>query len=230
MAKLQWMKLLGEAMERNPNAKIFSVATIDGDVPRVRTMAYRTTFAESTSQPQLIATTDVRTPKVTQLYSSGQFAEIAWWLEETGEQFRMTVKTYVLPHPQHPLHARFPFDRLAQPSRSSATEWEKSRIDIFDNYMGSATRASFCRPTPGSILPGGYESAKEWPESLPRSNEVEEGSKEAIQVAEALSRFSLTVFVPFKVERVELNTAPHRRTSWIWEEAEQIWKESILVP
>lgn len=189
---------------------VYACGTIDNDVPRVRHIVHRSFLSEDTSRPLLVTTTDVRTPKVSQLYSSGQVGEIAWWMEDSGEQYRITARTYVLPKPGHPLREHFPFERLRDASNESTEDnrqwWEKTRINVFDNQLGGALRASFCRPTPGSPLSGGYESAKEWPEKLPRTDELEDGSKEAAQVIEALNNFSLCVFEPFKVERIELYT------------------------
>jgi hypothetical protein len=87
--------------------------------------------------------------------------------------------------------------------------WERERIDTFDNKMGDVLRASFCRPKPGSPLPGGYDSAKEWPERLPRSSDdaakaKAKGTGTEEEVTEALNNFALVVFLPFKVERIQL--------------------------
>lgn len=187
---------------------VYACATIDNDVPRVRHIAHRSFLSQYTPRPLLVTTTDVRSPKVSQLSSSGQVGEIAWWIEDSGEQYRITAKTYILPKPGHPLHEQFPFERLGESSNESIEDsrqwWEKARINVFDNQLGGALRASFCRPIPGSPLPGGYDSAKQWPEKLPRTNEAEEGSKEAVQIIEALNNFSLCIFEPFKVERIEL--------------------------
>ena len=179
----------------------------------MRHLIHRSLLSTTTSsRPLLVATTDVRTPKVSQLYSSGCVAEIAWWIEEAGEQYRITAKTYVLPVAGHDLHGRFPFEMLAlersegeeEGGGDNVTMWERERIDTFDNKMGDVLRASFCRPKPGSPLPGGYDSANEWPERLPRSSEAAKGTEEAKQVTEALNNFALVVFQPTKVERIEL--------------------------
>lgn len=160
----------------------------------------------STLRPLLIASTDIRTPKVAQLTSSGSVSEIAWWIEDAGEQYRITAKTYILPTKDHALHAAFPADLLGPDTEDDKVAWwERERVDTFNNKMGGVLRASFVRPTPGSPLPGGYEAGKEWPETLPRSTEAAPGSKEAELVAEALNNFSLVVFQPSKVELVQLS-------------------------
>jgi len=240
-----WVGLLYEAISRNPNAKgtTYACATIDNDVPRVRYVVHRSLLSATSARPLLVASTDVRTPKVSQLHSSSSVAEIAWWFEESAEQYRITANAYVLPKPGHVLHGRFPFDKLStypdyaaegdvddrERDRDRVRWWERERIDTFDNKMGDVLRASFCRPVPGSPLPGGYESAKQWPERLPRSSDAENGTEEAEQVTEALNNFALVVFEPVKVERIELGIVPNRRTSWKWKD-DKSWEMSILVP
>jgi len=93
--------------------------------------------------------------------------------------------------------------------------------------MGPALRASFCRPVPGSPL-SGYDAGKDWPDKLATSSKVEEGSKEKEQVEIALLNFALVMFEPVRVERVELEVVPNRRT--VWELIEGKWAESIVVP
>lgn len=185
---------------------VYACATIDHDVPRVRHLVHRSLLSTTTARPLLVSTTDVRTPKVSQLYSSGCAAELAWWIDE--EQYRITANAYVMPTSGNDLHGRFPFEKLigecCQKEEDIVKWWEKERINTFDNKMGDVLRASFVRPIPGSRLPGGYESAKEWPERLPRSADVVEGTKEAEKVTEALNNFALLVFQPFNVERIEL--------------------------
>src|ERR1700733_2088145 len=103
----------------------YACATIDYDdndhevplvLPRVRHLVHRSLLSTTCARPLLVSTTDVRTPKVSQLYSSGSrsgcVAELAWWIEEAGEQYRIAADTYVLPKPGHDLHGRFPFKKL----------------------------------------------------------------------------------------------------------------------
>jgi len=200
----------------------YACATIDhsdndrGVLPRVRHLIHRSLLSTTCARPLLVSTTDVRTPKVSQLYSSisgsrsGCVAELAWWIEEAGEQYRIAADTYVMPKPGHDLHGRLPFEKLGDYSEEVVSMeermqwWERERVNTFDDKMGDILRASFVRPEPGSVLVGGYKSAMEWPERLSRSADVVEGSKEAEQVTEALSNFALLVFRPYKVERIEL--------------------------
>jgi len=236
----------------NLNIAAYACATIDHEdndddmplvLPRVRHLVHRSLLSTTRARPLLVSTADVRTPKVSQLYPSGSrsgcVAELAWWIEESGEQYRIAADTYVLPKPGHDLHGRFPFKNLGDYSEEVVTSmsmeermqwWERERVSTFDDKMGDVLRASFVRPKPGSALPGGYKSAKEWPERLCRSADVVEGSKEAEQVTEALNNFALLVFRPYQVERIELGIVPNRRTSWEWKNDEESWEESILVP
>jgi len=252
MASPKWISPLSEAVNKYPKAKTYACATIDRGgndhdvplvLPRVRHLVHRSLLSTTSARPLLVSTTDVRTPKVSQLYSSGSgsgcVAELAWWIEEAGEQYRIAADTYVMPKPGHDLHGRFPFKKLGDYSEEEVVVlmeeermqwWERERMSTFDDKMGDVLRASFVRPEPGSVLVGGYNSAKEWPERLCRSADVVEGSKEAEQVTEALNNFALLVFRPYKVERIELGITPNRRTIWKWKNDEECWKESILVP
>lgn len=195
----------------------------------MRYVVHRAFLGSDSLRPLLVSSTDVRSPKVAQLQqqSSNPLTEVAWWIEGAGEQYRIVSRAYVLPSPKHPLYAQFPFDRLTPSSAASsqtaagesselhkdsddenttlAQWWEKERIATFNDRMGGALRASWCRPTPGSDLPGGYDSAKEWLERLPRSSDVQPGSKEEADVRYALENFALLVLEPVRVERVELH-------------------------
>lgn len=209
----------------------YALSTVDDGSPRVRYVIHRSIILPTPTLPLLVSTTDIRTPKVSQLVSSDSDSNVgvAWWFESAAEQYRITARAHLLPNPANKLYSRFPVEELAPPFIEDAAQWwENERIATFDNKMGGALRASFCRPIPGSDLPGGYESGAEWPETLPRSTEVEENSKEDKQVHEALENFSLVVLAPREVERLELGVVPNRRTRWTL--VGEDWTEKILVP
>ena len=192
---------------------MFALSTVDQGIPRGRSIVHRSIFHSESDAPLLVSTTDVRTPKVKQIQASdGKFSEIAWWIEPASEQYRITAHTHILPIKTNAIYFTFPFLELTPglDLESARKWWEEQRIDHFDNKMSAELRASFCRPTPGTYLPGGYDAALEWPQTLPKSSEVKEGTKEAEQVREALGNFSLLVFEPFAVERVELGIVPNR--------------------
>jgi hypothetical protein len=228
----------------------YALSSVDErGVPRVRHVIHRSFLKPESRRPLLVTTTDVRARKVAQLTRhgggvverGGGVVELAWWIAEAGEQYRIEANAHVLPHPtsaEHAaLHAQFPFERLAppvpvsvgnDPDDSSSQQqqehhhqqnqeeqkqkrqeeeliarWEKERRGVFDDKMGGTLRASFVRPTPGTVLIGGYDEAKEWPARVPRSAEaVSPEEEEAVRTA--LENFALVVLEPVCVERVEL--------------------------
>jgi pyridoxamine 5'-phosphate oxidase len=212
---------------------VYALATAEGNMPRVRHHVHRSFLSPINSQlTLLVSTADVRTPKISQFISHDEAtpnAEVAWWIADASEQYRISAFVHVLPSPGHHLESRFPTKRFALSSNDGSTlGWEAERIKTFDEKMGDELRASFCRPTPGSDLKGGYDEAKKWPETLPPSTEAKDG-KEKEMVQEALTNFALLVLEPVSVERVELGIIPNRRTKWSLKE-DGSWEEKILVP
>lgn len=181
------------------------------------------------SSPCLMTTTDVRTPKVQQLTaqsslraqghdgSRGGECEIAWWIESTQMQFRISGTVHVLPTPQHPLRSLFPFERLSPPRASDAShaderfDWDGERKRIFEK-LSPGLLASFCRPIPGSPHPNAHQlhTAKPkdstnspWPLELPPPGK-EENDQQRQQLAESERNFALVVIEPYKVDLVNL--------------------------
>lgn len=179
------------------------------------------------SSPCLMTTTDVRTPKVQQLTSQagqrstgpdgsrGGECEIAWWIESSQLQFRISGTVHVLPTPGHPLRSLFPFDRLSPPpapgSNETKFDWDAERTRIF-NKLNAGLLASFCRPTPGTPHPNaqqlGQAKAKDdtsspWPLELPQPGK-EENEEQKRQLEESEKNFALVVVEPYKVDLVNL--------------------------
>lgn len=180
------------------------------------------------SSPCLMTTTDVRTPKVQQLTSQsslrahgqdgsrGGECEIAWWIESTQMQFRISGTVHVLPTPGHPLRSLFPFERLSPPRApdamdTEAFDWDGERTRIF-NKLNAGLLASFCRPTPGTAHPNAdrLSSAKPkddtsspWPLELPQPGK-EENDEQKKQLEESEKNFALVVVEPYKVDLVNL--------------------------
>ncbi|EST05209.1 Pyridoxamine 5'-phosphate oxidase, Alr4036 family, FMN-binding domain protein [Kalmanozyma brasiliensis GHG001] len=181
------------------------------------------------SSPCLMTTTDVRTPKVQQLTSQsslrshgedgsrGGECEIAWWIESTQMQFRISGTVHVLPTKDHPLRSLFPFERLSPPrapdamDSDEAFDWDGERTRIF-NKLNAGLLASFCRPTPGTPHPNAakLDSAKPkddtsspWPLELPQPGK-EENDKQKEQLKESEKNFALVVVEPYKVDLVNL--------------------------
>ncbi|KAJ1026823.1 hypothetical protein NDA16_002120 [Ustilago loliicola] len=197
----------------------------DGDAPG-GIAPFNSAFGSS---PCLMTTTDVRTPKVQQLTaqsslraqgedgSRGGECEIAWWIESTQMQFRISGTVHVLPTPGHPLRSLFPFDRLSPPRNPDAMDggdkfdWDGERKRIFEK-LNAGLLASFCRPTPGTAHPNAdrLNSAKPkddtsspWPLELPQPGK-EENEEQKKQLEESEKNFALVVVEPYKVDLVNL--------------------------
>jgi len=229
-----WFTALSDALRESPKSTVYCVSTVDTasnpPVPRVRNVVNREFLSPSPNLPLLVATTDIRTPKVRELSSGAPITEVAWWIEDVREQYRLSGVMHLLPHPLHPLINSFPGERLA-PSKDETGaqfEWEKERIRVFDEKMSGPLRAWFAHPTPGGPLQS-YEDAAGWTRSLPKSYEVDDGDEATRkEVDEALRNFALMVLEPITVERLELGTVPNRRTQF--RRNDQEWLESIVVP
>ncbi|GAC97492.1 potential tRNA dihydrouridine synthase [Pseudozyma hubeiensis SY62] len=210
------------------------------------------------SSPCLMTTTDVRTPKVAQLTSqsslraSGQDGsrggecEIAWWIESTQMQFRISGTVHVLPTKDHPLRSLFPFERLSPPRAPDAMDqdaesfdWDGERTRIF-NKLNPGLLASFCRPTPGTPHPNSQQldSAKPkddtsspWPLELPQPGK-EENDEQKKQLEQSEKNFALVVVEPYKVDLV--NLADDTRTIYELVEGENAatgtWTSRRVVP
>jgi hypothetical protein len=93
--------------------------------------------------------------------------------------------------------------------------------------MSGYMKASWCRPSPGTKLEGGYEEAKKWPQDLPKLGEAEtEEDKQNLETA--LGNFALVLIDPFEVDFVELGVIPNQRT--VFARHGEDWVEEIVVP
>ncbi|KAF9487638.1 hypothetical protein BDN71DRAFT_1458347 [Pleurotus eryngii] len=133
-------------------------------------------------------------------------------------------------------------------SKEPGFDWEAKRVELFKT-MSAHMKASWCRPTPGTKLPGGYDDAKKWPERVEEPEfgdpEVPHGQSivERLTLTNnhlspphhhplyidyeqkskdwitALRNFSLVVIEPLDIDHVELGVVPNRRTHY-WRGAE----------
>lgn len=202
--------------------KAFQLATIDaeGPVPRARSHIFRSFLNSPTAPglPLLITSTDVRTPKLHHILANANI-ESCWWIEQTSEQFRITGRVSLVTSPDHQL-SKITRDHLlnnadVDPEGGLAAlmpakfDWEAKRVEIFKS-MSAHMKASWCRPTPGSVLEGGQDEVRRWPE---RVGEPKEGDgKEAWKNWEtALGNFVLVVIEPSEVDYLTLAVIPNRR-------------------
>ena len=226
-------------------------------VPKVRTLVHRAFLTPySPSHPLLLTSTDVRTPKVSQITSATHRVELAWWFPSTKEQLRITGTAHVLPSPEFSL-ANCPsnspslngaepltdaqkeeIDGAAKDAREEFTKWTKNqdseknfdweaeRRKMFES-MSEHMRAGWVRPVPGTRLVA--KGAEDWPEKLPKLDEVAEGDEHTRELVEkAFRNFALVVIEPSGIDYVELGVVPNRRT--FFEPKEGKWMEEAAVP
>ena len=203
------------------------LATIDKAVPQVRSCIIRELIFPDGNEhlPIALTTTDIRTPKVEQILANDT-VQINWWIEASMDQFRLTGKVTLVPEPGSAVFhsgGNVAFQRLSE----GGFDWEAKRVQIFDSFSGHL-RASWCRPTPGSPMKGGYDEAKKWPESIPTTTGAK-NEKEKKLVEQALANFALVLVEPTYVDWLQMGVVPNRRTLFYRGEDES-WTETIVVP
>lgn len=221
----------GRRHHTNWQHSVFQFASIDtsNNTPRVRSLVLRQFLSAKATPtlPLLVTTTDIRAQKTAQLLQNPNI-ETVFWFESTHEQYRLAGQATVVPEPSHSYYTHF--DSCQWPGLTALQkeniDWEAKRVEIFDSLSGDL-RASWCRPVPGSKLEGGYEEAKNWPETLPKlGGETSEADRRNLEVA--LGNFALVLIDPVTVDFIELGVTPHQRTKFT--RHGEIWGEEILVP
>ena len=216
--------------EKGPNGKIPTVAqlaTIDGNVPKVRSCNIRELMLPEGNEhlPIILAATDIRTPKVEQILAN-DVVQINWWFEPSGDQFRLTGRVTLVPEPGsrifHP-GGSVAFQRLS----ASGFDWEAKRVQTFDG-LNPLLRAGRCCAPPGSLLDGGYEEMREWPVTIPTSTEATTEEEKKL-VERALTNVTLVLVEPTYVDWLQLSVVPNQRTLFRREDDES-WTETIVVP
>ena len=230
---------------------MIQIATLDSSrpdgflIPRVRSQIFRSFWSsqDTLSLPLLISSTDVRTPKVTQLTTSLDKSEVVWFIEGTRQQFRFIANVYIVPEPRHHLYSYFEqsLDKAGRESglasfRQTSEDWEKKRLELFRS-MSAQMKACWCRPTPGTKLEGGQETAKTWPEKIDEPDE-HNANKREYEVAKklwdtALGNFAMMLIDPIEVDFVDVGVAPNFRSLFekrVLDEGGVEWVEEELVP
>ncbi|KAF9260854.1 hypothetical protein L218DRAFT_962191 [Marasmius fiardii PR-910] len=224
--------------------QVIQLASIDPTSPKphVRSHIFRSFLTPSNKTPEserlplILSSTDIRTPKVEQIIANPN-VEIAWWIEGTQEQFRISGIASVVSARDHLFYKHFE-EAIKNAGLNSGLrnmvdtdfDWEEKRREVFES-MSAHMKASWCRPTPGSVLTGGEEVAKRWPVRVDKpgdedGGEPSEGNKRNWEVA--LGNFALVVVDPTEVDYVELGVIPNRRSQF-WRN-EGVWEEKSVVP
>ena len=225
---------------------VIQIATLDSSgspdgipIPRVRSQIFRSflSFPDTPSLPLLISSTDVRTPKVTQLITSSNKSEVVWWIEGTHQQFRFIANVYIVPEPRHHLYDYFlrEVGREVNVASFKEVNWEKKRVELFRG-MSEHMRASWCRPTPGTKLEEGQKAAKMWPEKLIEPDEsIDNKEYETTKRLwdTALANFAIMVINPIEVDFIDLGVIPNFRsvfTKRLFDGGGVEWVEEEVVP
>ncbi|RXW17596.1 hypothetical protein EST38_g8258 [Candolleomyces aberdarensis] len=151
--------------------------------------------------PLVVTSTDLRTPKVSQIKANSK-VEFAWWIngesddDKTRIQFRISGKAFLIPSPTGPSKDLYgEFEKTVEDSfklpRSEAQGylglqslsnvyqqsspkgfWESQRQASFRS-LSAYMKASWCKPPPGTPLSlyGGPEAAKKWPQRVEEPSE-----------------------------------------------------------
>jgi hypothetical protein len=141
----------------------------------------------------LVATTDIRSPKVRELREVSDQASICWWHPTPNTQFR--IKGAV---------------RVIGPEEAG---WDDKRKETWDKMSGHL-RATFARPNaPGSPMDR-YEQGEEWEETIPAS---EEASLARVAIQPVIGRADGCVRLPCSPappSRTPRPTARRRPSGW----------------
>ncbi|KAF7302882.1 Pyridox-oxase-2 domain-containing protein [Mycena kentingensis (nom. inval.)] len=213
---------------------VVQFASVDATelLPHVRSLIFRGFVCPSgdAGQPVVLATTDARSPKTTQLIANPH-VQIAWWIEGAQEQYRIAGTARVVPAPSNALYWNF-VHGLAEAEGEARYDWEAKRVETW-RAMSPYMKASWCRPAPGLRLAdvGGKEEAKRWPEEVhdPKEAKPEEREEKERLWVMSLENFALVLIEPTEVDRVELAPVPNVRTRY-WKDGEGVWRDEELVP
>ncbi|KAG2153566.1 pyridoxamine 5'-phosphate oxidase-domain-containing protein [Suillus bovinus] len=229
----RWHNALKLALQSEEGVKnVFQLATTNANntAPHVRSHIIRDHIIHPyfPSLPLLLTTTDIRTPKVTQIESNPNHrVEALFWIKATNEQFRVSGRAAIYPSPE--LQENKGIEGVGEvydAFRSQGWDWERERQRQFDN-VGAHMRASWCRPVPGSPMES-YSDAEKWPVKVAKPGE--EGY-DAKNYEQARGNFALVLIDPIEVDYIELGVMPNRRTKFVKQDSgDERWKEVILVP
>ena len=188
--------------------------------------------------PLLITTSDIRSPKVTQIVDNPN-VEIVWWLDGSMDQFRVGGRAFVIPAADHPLHdtaftkihRRLPLAILHSMGEEGGPDgkldWERKRREVFDS-LKPAMRATWARPVaPGSIIES-YDVPNQWAREVLSSEEVK-SEEDKKKWEEAYFNFAVILVEPFKIDWVQLGEKPNRRTIFTRNDEDK-WDEEIAAP
>ncbi|KAI1786795.1 pyridoxamine 5'-phosphate oxidase-domain-containing protein [Ganoderma leucocontextum] len=227
----RWLEAIKSALN-HPNNKgkiIYQVATVEANGhPRVRSQVHRG-FMEPDGHPELpifVTSTDARAPKVNQAHSN-QRVELAWWMEGSQDQFRISGFTHVFPSPAQGRPTPIPAEAAALTLlEKSGFDFEAKRKETFDK-MSAAMRASWCTPYPPGTIISSYDEQKAWPGEVPLEQDAKT-DQERKNIEVASNNFALMLFEPVQIDWVSLDNYPLKRVGFTRDGGK--WIEHQVVP
>jgi pyridoxamine 5'-phosphate oxidase len=146
----------------------FSTYSTSDNAPKVRYVVHRSLTPLSNL---LLTSTDHRMKKYQELEENPN-VELAFWMEKTGVQFRISGKAAVLPNKSTPSE-KSALEKIlketlhAKGSEATPEYWTQKRDEEFEKMSGHL-RATFARPPPGTPLEDLKEGEKpgDWSESI----------------------------------------------------------------
>lgn len=136
--------------------------------PKVRYVVHRALTPHSSI---LLFTTDTRMNKVNHLEKS-PLAESSFWVDETGIQFRIAGKAYVVPSDADTSDSsRTAAEAIIQSMGAQGDErtvdwWIGERERNWREGISGHLRATFARPTPGTPLDQCNVKPEDWTETI----------------------------------------------------------------
>ncbi|WVF69642.1 hypothetical protein IAT40_004421 [Kwoniella sp. CBS 6097] len=229
MSKPQWVPLLEQQLKENPKSTTYAFSTLSKEGnPKVRYVIHR----GITRSSLLLTTTDTRMGKPEHLAHSPTI-ELAWWIEPTNVQFRITGQAVTIPSSTGSSTTSADttdFDKaikvlgLEGQEEGKADWWENERKKLWEGVSGHL-RAGFGRPPPGKKLDE-VESSDKWPETIPAKSDKPDEQK---TIDYAYSHFAIIAIAPQAVEFLELKPIPNRRTQWRRQD-DASWDETKVAP
>lgn len=143
-----------------------------------------------------------------------------------AHQIRIRGKAYLLSPPSSSNgNAAFPYKRLgpklAASGSKSTFDWEAERQRIFGK-MSEKIKASFLRPTPGTLIADINKDMSDFPEEL--GNDADE-----TQIKTAMENFSLIAIEADEVDAVDLKKTPNERVLYR-KKTDGTWMEEAVAP
>ncbi|WWD00705.1 hypothetical protein V866_007640 [Kwoniella sp. B9012] len=221
MSKTPWLPLIEQQLKENPKSTTYAFSTLSEEGnPKVRFVIHRGISPNAL----LLTTTDTRMSKPKHI-SHSPTVEIAWWIEATNVQFRITGKAVSIPTPSSS-SIQEAIKTLGVDGLEEGSEkwWESKRKELWGGVSGHL-RAGFGRPTPGKKLDE-VEGSDKWPETIPAESDKQDEQK---TIDAAYDHFAIIAIAPEAVEYLELKPIPNRRTQWKRKEGGE-WEETKVAP